>query len=428
MTEPSNPGAATDGAAARIFSSLRVHNYRLFFGGQLISVTGNWMQRVAQAWLVLELTGSGTAIGSVLALQYLPILLLAPYGGLLADRLDKRRLLYLTQLLAAAIAAVLGVLVIADRIELWMVYGLAGLLGLVTALDNPARNAFVMEIVGRDNLKNAVSLHSTLVNVARIFGPALAGALIVTVGIGPCFLINAVSFLGLIVALVLMRRDELFLAEPQRRGPGQLREGFAYVRRTPDVLTLLLMMAAIGVFAYEFQVSLPLMARFAFDGDAATFGSMTAAMAGGAVIGGLRTAARRSQPPVAIARIAGVFGLLQLAAAAAPTLPLAFVALAALGYAGISFLALGNATVQLLAEPAMRARVISLWSVAFLGSTPIGGPIVGWIGEHIGPRYGLGIGGVAAIAAAAAGYRRLSREVADPTDPPAPSPVTDLRT
>jgi MFS family permease len=419
----------SSGARARIFSSLRVHNYRLFFGGQLISVTGNWMQRVAQAWLVLELTGSGTAIGGVLALQYLPIMLLAPYGGLLADRMDKRRVLYITQVAAAVIAATLGMLVITDRVELWMVYGLAGVLGLVTAFDNPARNAFVMEIVGRDNLKNAVSLHSTLVNVARIFGPALAGALIVTVGIGPCFLINAVSFFGLIGALLFMRRGELQLATPQRRRPGQLREGFAYVRSSPDVFTLLMMMAVIGVFAYEFQVSLPLMARFAFDGDAATFGTMTAAMAGGAVLGGLRTAARGSQPPVVIARTAGVFGVLQILAAVAPTLPIAFVALAALGYAGISFLALGNATVQLLAEPQMRARVISLWSVAFLGSTPIGGPIVGWIGEHIGPRYGLGIGGVAAIIAAAAGYRRLS--TVDPTDapePPAASPVTDLRT
>lgn len=422
------------GAAAlrRIFSSLQIHNYRLFFTGQLVSVTGNWMQRVAQAWLVLELTGSGTAIGGVLALQYLPILLLAPYGGVLADRIDKRRLLYLTQVSAAAIAGLLGVLVISERIELWMVYALAGLLGLVTAFDNPARNAFVMEIVGRDNIKNAVSLHSTLVNVARIFGPALAGALIVTIGIGPCFVINGLSFFGLVVALLLMRRAELHLTEPQRRRPGQLREGFRYVRNTPELLTLLLMMGVIGVFAYEFQVSLPLMARFAFDGDAATFGSMTAAMAAGAVVGGLRTASRGTQPVMAIPRAAALFGLIQLGAAAAPNLAIAFVTLAVLGFAGVSFLALGNATVQLLAAPEMRARVLSLWTVAFLGSTPIGGPIVGWIGEFIGPRFGLGIGGVASLLAAVAGYVGLTGldgpVMVEPSEEAGEGrPITDLR-
>jgi MFS family permease len=419
-------------ALRRIFSSLQIHNYRLFFTGQLVSVTGNWMQRVAQAWLVLELTGSGTAIGGVLALQYLPLLLLAPYGGVLADRFDKRRLLYLTQVSAAAIAGLLGMLVISERIELWMVYALAGLLGLVTAFDNPARNAFVMEIVGRDHIKNAVSLHSTLVNVARIFGPALAGALIITIGIGPCFVINGLSFFGLVVALLLMRRAELHTTQPQGRRPGQLREGFRYVRSSPEVLTLLLMMAAIGVFAWEFQVSLPLMARFTFDGDAATFGSMMAAMAGGAVVGGLRTASRGTQPVMAIPRTAALFGLVQLAAAAAPNLALAYGALAVLGYTGVSFLALGNATVQLLAAAEMRARVLSLWTVAFLGSTPIGGPIVGWIGEHIGPRYGLGIGGVASILAAVAGHRGLAmvnrQTMVEPSHEAGQGrPITDLR-
>jgi MFS family permease len=399
----------TPGATIRrTFTSLSIRNYRLYFIGQAISVSGTWMQAVAQSWLVLQITGSGTAIGVATALQFLPMLFLAPLGGVIADRWSKRRLLLVTQSTAAILAAVLGIIVVSDVVELWMVYLLAFLLGLVSAIDVPARQTFIMEMVGRDAVTNAVSLNSVLVNAARILGPAVAGALIVSVGIGPCFIINAASYAGVLVALVMMRTDEMTPAPPQPRRAGQLRDGLRYVRRNNAVLIPLLMMALVGTFAYEYQVVLPLFAKFTFGGDAGVFAAMTAAMGAGAVVGGLITASRRSRTAVALATTAIVFGGVQIVTAVTPTIGLALVSLAVLGAASISFLALGNATLQLNAAPEMRGRVMGLWAVAFLGSTPIGGPIVGWIGEHVGPRIALGLGGVVTILAGAFAYRALA--------------------
>lgn len=392
----------------RTFSSLRVRNYRLYFIGQTISVSGIWMQRVAQSWLVLDLTGSGTAVGMVTALQFLPILLLAPLGGVLADRFDKRRLLYVTQAAAAFLAAILGVLVVVSAVEMWMVFLLAGLLGVVGSFDNPARQTFVVEMVGREALSNAVSLNSVLVNVARVLGPVAAGAIILAAGTGPCFLVNAATHFGLIGALLLMRPGELQPSPRQPRRSRQLREGLRYVRSTPGVLTPLLLMAVAGTFAYEYQIVLPLFARFAFEGNAATYSTMTAMMGAGAVAGGLVAAWRPTQPSVALARTAALFGLVQLLVALAPSLTVALIGLAALGATSITFLALGNSTLQLNSTPEMRGRVMGLWAVAFLGSTPIGGPIVGWIGEHIGARHALGLGGAATLLAALLSARRLS--------------------
>jgi len=393
--------------AIRVFSPLAVRNFRFYFIGQTLSVSGTWMQRVAQSWLVLELTGSGTALGLVTAVQFLPVLFLAPLGGVVADRFNKRRLLLVTQSLAAVLATALGLLVLFDLVQIWMVYALAGALGLVASLDNPTRQTFVLELVGRDQLTSAVSLNSVLVNLARVLGPAAAGALIVTVGLGPCFLANAGTYLAVIAALILMRVAELHTVAPQGRRTGQLREGLRYIRSTPALLTPLVMMGVVGMFAYEFQVILPLIAKFTFGGDAGTYATMTACMGGGAVVGGLVTASRRARPAVALSRTAALFGVTQLFVSFAPTLATAYLALVALGAASIGFLALGNATLQLSSTPEMRGRVMGLWAVAFLGSTPIGGPIVGWVGEHIGPRYGLGLGGVATLLAAAFAYRRL---------------------
>lgn len=392
----------------RTFASLSIRNFRWYFLGQAVSLPGTWMQAIGQSWLVLELTGSGTAVGLVTALQFLPMLFLAPWGGVIADRFDKRRLLFLTQSLAGLLAAILGIIVVIDVVELWMVYVLVGSLGLVASLDVPARQTFIMEMVGRDAVTNAVSLNSVLVNAARIVGPAIAGALIVTVGIGACFIVNALSYGGILVALVLMRPHELSRPEPQPRRRGQLREGIRYAAGERAVLIPLLMMAVVGTFAYEYHVVLPLFARFTFDGDAGTFAAMTAAMGAGAVVGGLLTASRRSRTAASLALVAMAFGALQLMAAAAPTYGLSLLALALLGAASISFLALGNATLQLNAAPEMRGRVMGLWAVAFLGSTPIGGPIAGWIGEHIGPRFALGLGGVVTILAGVLAYRALS--------------------
>ncbi len=395
-------------ALRRTFSSLAIHNYRYYFIGQSISLSGSWIQRVAQAWLVLELTDSGTAVGTVAALQFLPVLLLAPLGGVIADRVDKRRLLYVTQSLAAASALSLGILVLSGVVELWMVYASALLLGLASSVDNPARQSFVLEMVGRDQVTNAVSLNSTLVNAARVVGPAVAGILIVGVGIGWCFVLDAVSYLALIVALARMDVSKLQPSDRQARAAGQLREGFRYVRATPAVLTPLLLMAVAGAFAYEYQVVLPLFARFTFDGDARTFATMISLMGLGAIAGGLFTASRRNRPAVALARTAGVFGLVQVLTSLAPSLRLTLVGLVVLGATSVSFLALGNSTLQLAADPAMRGRVMGLWAVAFLGTTPLGAPIAGWIGEHGGPRWALAFGGVAVLIAAALSVRSLA--------------------
>jgi MFS family permease len=273
--------------AKRTFAAFAVHNFRLYFGGQVVSVSGAWMQRVAQSWLVLELTDSGAVVGALTAVQFVPILLLAPFGGLVADRFEKRGVLYFTQSLAAAIALTLGLLVLTDQVELWMVFALALALGIVGSVDNPTRNSFVMEMVGRSKLANAVALNSVMVNSARVIGPAVGGLLIVTVGLGWCFIINATSYLFVISALSLMREEAIERSQPEIRRRGQLRQAIAYVAQHPVLRSTLVMSAVIGLFAYEFEVVLPLLARFTFEGDANTFGTMFAAIGIGAVVGGL---------------------------------------------------------------------------------------------------------------------------------------------
>lgn len=394
--------------ASLTFGSLRIYNYRLYFSGQVVSLIGTWMQRVAMAWLVLDVTGSGTMVGSVTAVQFLPILFLAPIGGLVADRFDNRAILYSTQSVAAVAALTLGLLVVGGVVAMWMIYlaALAG--GLAAAFDTPARQTFVMEMVGRDQLTNAVSLNTTAVNAARIVGPAVAGILIVTIGTGWCFVINAFTYLALIVALRLMRRSELTPAAPAARTPNQLVEGFRYAMRTPALRNPLILLAVAGTFAYNFQVVLPLLARFAFDGGARAYGVMSSAMGVGAVVGGLVAASRPNRPPVALARAGLIFGMLAIATAAMPTLFAAIASLAVLGAASVTFIALGNATLQLSSEPSMRGRVMGMYTVAFMGTTPIGSPTMGWVGEHIGPRWAMALGGLAVVLAAAAVFRPLA--------------------
>lgn len=389
----------------RAFSALTVRNFRLYFAGQVVSVSGTWMQRVAQSWLVLELTGSGAAVGGVTAFQFVPILLLAPMGGLVADRMDKRKVLYLSQSLAGLIALTLGLLVLADVVQLWMVYGLALALGTVGSFDNPARNAFVMEMVGRSRLTNAVGLNSMLVNGARIIGPAVGGVLIVTVGIGACFIINAFSYLALVGALLAMRGSEIERPVPADRGRGQLRDAWGYVRSEPVLSVPLVMMAVVGLFLYEFEVTLPLLARFTFGGDADTFGAMFAAMGIGAVGGALYTATRGEQPARVLIRICYVLGAVVGLAALVPYLWMEMVVLVAVGAASTSFLTLGNSVLQLHSRPDMRGRVVALRAVAVLGARPLGAPLVGWVGEHFGPRFGLALGAGAALLVAVWAHR-----------------------
>jgi predicted MFS family arabinose efflux permease len=321
---------------------------------------------------------------------------------------DKRKLLFLTQSLAGSLAATLGVLVVSGRVQLWMVYLFALLLGMVGSFDNPARQSFVMEMVGRNRLTNAVGLNSVMVNTARVVGPAVAGVVIVSVGIGLCFLINAVSYAALLTALALMRRDELESPDRQPRRRGQLIEGLAYVRAVPSLWVPLAMLAAISIFAYEFEVILPLVARFTFGGDADTFGLLFAVMGTGAVMGGLYTASRRHGTAADLSRIVLVFGIAMVAATVAPTLLTVMVALFFVGATGTSFLASANSHLQLSARPEMRGRVLSLRAVAFLGTRPIGALLVGWVGEHLGPRVGLGMGAAAALLVAGLSYRRLA--------------------
>ena len=405
------------------FASLANRNYRRYFTGQAISLIGTWMQSIAQSWLVLQMTGSGTALGLVVALQTLPVLLLGPYGGVVADRVDKRRLMIALQSMMGVLALVLGVLTVTGAVRLWQVFVLAFLLGLNNAFENPARQAFVLEMVGPQDLRNAVSLNSVLVNAARAVGPAVAGVLIATVGTGVCFLVNAGSFVAVVASLMRMDLSLLQPSPAQVRGKGQLLEGFRYVRRTPELAVPLVMMAVIGCLAYEFQVVLPQVAKSAFSGNAQAYGFMTATMGIGAVIGGLWTAARGTTGLSALNRAALLFGVAILLAAIAPTLWTELIALALVGAGSVSFLAKGNSTLQLQADPQMRGRVMALWSVAFLGSTPIGGPIAGAVSEYEGARYGLLLGALACLAAGLAGVvivrRARLRELSVPTDVPA---------
>jgi MFS family permease len=370
----------------RTFSALSIPNFRRYFFGQSTSLIGTWMQSVAQSWLVFTLTHSATAIGFVLALQTLPVLLLGPYGGVIADRVDKRRLMIALQTLMGVQALVLGLLVVTHVVVFWEICVLAVVLGLNNCFENPARQSFVREMVGAEQVRNAVSLNSTMVNAARAVGPAVAGLLIATVGVGVCFLVNAVSFIAVVYSLVSMDTTALRPSTPTARARGQL-----------------LMMAIVGTLAYEFQVTLPVLAKVTFGGNAATYGFLTSAMGVGAVAGGLVTATRgrTGLRPLTIA--ACTFGVAMLWAALSPVLAVAFVALAAMGWTSVTFLATGNTTLQLEAAPTMRGRVMALWAVAFMGSTPVGGPIIGWVVALAGARIGLGVGAMSAFVAAAIG-------------------------
>jgi MFS family permease len=387
-------------AGRRTFRALSVRNYRLYFTGQVISVSGTWMQTVAQAYLILfPLHGTGLDVAIATSLQFLPMLLLGPFGGLVADRLDKRKVLYCTQASAGILALVFGLLVVTHSIEIWQVFALATGLGVVNLFDNPARQTFVFEMVGNDLLPNAVSLNSVLMNSARVIGPAIGGVLILTLGVATCFMVNALSYVAVIAALSMMRASELNRRPGVVRAKGQVREGFRYVWRTPDLRILLSSMAIVGVFAFNFTVTLPLLAKFTFHGSGALYSEFLAAMGAGAVLGGLFTA-HRSRPSIRMLSFIGVvFGVAILAVALAPTETVALVLLVVMGAASISFVATNNASLQLRADPAMRGRVMSLNAIAFLGSTPIGAPLLGWISDVSNPRVALIIGGVATLLA-----------------------------
>jgi MFS family permease len=406
-----------------MISSLRQRNYRLFFFGQLVSVAGTWMQTVAQSFVVLDLTHSGTQLGLTSAARFLPMFLFGPLGGVFADRMDRRRVLYVTQALSGLLAGVFAVTVGTHSIQLWIVYLLALALGFVNVFDNPARQSFISEMVSAGDLPNAVTLNSVAMNMARVLGAALGGVIAAAIGLALCFTFNALSFGAVLISLAAMRSSELFPAKRISRQKKQVRQGLRYVRSTPELLIPLLMIAVIGTLAWEFQVSLPLMASKVFHGGAAAYGVMASVMGAGAVVGGLISAARARPRARALCLAAIGWGIAILAAAVAPSFALELAALVFVGYGSITFNALAKTTLQLAAKPEMRGRVMALWALAWLGSTPIGGPIIGWAGQAIGPRWALVIGGVAALACgvlALPALTRIDRHPA-PDAPPAPA-------
>lgn len=399
------------GALARTFSSLRVRSFRLFIGGQVLSGIGTWMQWVAAPWLVLELTGSGVALGIDTALASLPILLVGAWGGVLADRFDNRRLLLGTQIAYALLAALLFALDATGVVRVWMVYAISFATGIVTAVDMPTRQSFYLEMVGPDDLTNAMSLSTATFTGTRIVGPVIAGAMISTVGTAPVFLANAITYLAVVAALVAMRADQLHPRERAERRRGRVREGIAYVWRSPVLRRPMLLMAVVFLFSFNFAVLLPLLAVRSFGGDAGTFGGLLALMGVGSLAGSLVMAGRSAGANTrALAALGLSLGCLSLLLAVAPTLPLAWALMPFVGAAGIAFAITGNATLQLTSAGELRGRVMALYTVIFIGSTPIGGPVAGWVGEHIGPRVALAGGGAIAVAAALATLASLARE------------------
>lgn len=391
------------------FNSLEIPNYRRYFTGQLISLSGTWMQTVAALWVVLSLTGSGVAVGLTTALQFLPMLLIGAWGGLLADRVSKRRLLIATQALMAIPAVGLFAVTATGVVAPWMVYLAVFAMGSVNAVDNPTRQSFVIEMVGSDRVVNAVSLNSVIVQAARIVGPALAGILIATVGVVPCFALNALTFVAMILALWGMDPERLHAGPPAEPEPGAIRAGLRYVLRTPELLVPLALMALVGTLGFNFQVVLPLLARFSFDSGAMTYATLVSAMAVGSIAGALVNGHRGRTGPRLIAGGALAFGVAALGAAAMPSLAFEVPALMLLGATSVTFAATINSTLQLAVSPEMRGRVMALYSVVFLGSTPIGGPLAGWLAQTYDPRVALLLAGISGLSAAWAAHVSFAR-------------------
>ena len=401
-----SPGLATT------FRSLRVRNYRLFAAGQVVSLTGTWGQRVAQDWLVLELSGnSGVALGVVTGLQFLPVLLFGLYGGVLADRYEKRRLLLGAQAAMGVLALLLAALDLTGAVQLWHVFALAFGLGLAAAVDVPVRQSFVVEMVGPDDLPNAVSLNSATFNSARIVGPAVAGLAIASIGTGWVFVANALSYVAVLAGLAAMRADELHPSDRLAKGRGQLREGLQYVRSRPELLVPIALVGVVGTVGLNFQVTLALVSKEVFGRGAASYGVLSAMLAVGSLLGALASA-RRSGPPRqrSLFVAAFAFALLEIAVGLSPTYEVMCVVLVLTGIAVLTFTTTANAIVQLGSAPQMRGRVMALYVLVFLGGTPFGAPLVGAAAEAFGPRAALVLGGTVtalAVLVAAAGTVRV---------------------
>ena len=406
-------------AARRTFHSLRTRNFRLYLIGQVVSSAGSWMQFAAQSWLVLRLTDSGAAVGITIGLLFAPLLIAGAWAGVLIDRLDKRRLLIGTSCAAGLVALVLSIVTVTDVVEVWMVYVLAAALGVVTALDNPARRAFVPELVPEGDVANAIGLNSSVFTIARIIGPGLGGLVIAGVGVGWCFLVNAASFGAVIWSLKAMRTDELRTPPPIAHARGQLREGLRYAWDNRPVRVALMLTAIIGTFTFNYQVVIPLLVRRELGGGPEMFGMLLAVLASGSFIGALAVA-HYGKASLRITLLTTlVLGAAMTAAALAPTLGTEIAVLPFVGVSSMVMLAMATAVCQEATAPEFRGRVMALFGVAFLGSTAIGSPIVGAVSEALGPRAGLGVGAVAAVAAGLVAFvmaRRPHDEVAVDVD------------
>ena len=381
------------------FASLAVRNFRLFFTGQLISQVGNWLTLVAQALLVLKLTDNGIALGGLAAAQFGPVLLIGPWAGLVADRSDKRKLLLIVQTIAMLQSFALAALAFSGHPPVLAVYAVALVGGFTVAFDNPARRAFVVEMVPTDNMNNAVSLNSALMTSSRVVGPALAGLLIATSGFGWCFLIDGLSYIAVLIALWMMRTEDLHPAPVAQKAKRQVREGLRYVRNVPELWVPLLMMGVIGTLSYNFQTVFPLFATRDLHGNGTTFTLLFSVVSVGALIGALAVARRKTITVRAVAFAALGYGGAMALMSMAPNQAIAYAVGPVLGLASIAFLTASTAIVQIESAPHMRGRVLALQAMLFLGSTPIGGPIVGWVSQQFGARYGIGVGAVAALAA-----------------------------
>jgi MFS family permease len=401
-----------------MFRSLRVRNYRLFASGQLVSLTGTWMQRVAQDWLVLQLTNSGTALGIVTALQFTPALVMGLWGGALADRLDKRKLLLATQTGLALAALALGLLDVAGVVTLWQVMALSVVVGVISAVDTPARQSFVVEMVGRDELVNAVAINSTIFNSGRILGPAVAGIMISQVGTGWAFVVNAASSLAVLAGLLMMRTSELHVSAPLQRAPGQLRAALTYTRARPDLMLVMVLVFIVGTFGMNFQITTAVLAKQVFHRGADGYGVLSTALAVGACIGAVIATRRRARPTAMfLVGMAVVFGLVEVVAGLMPSFWASAMLLVPAGLGMLTFTTAANSAVQLGTDPSMRGRVMALYLMCFMGGTPIGAPVIGWVSSTFGPRWGMVGGGfISATAAVGIGLvlaRRRDLHVSD---------------
>ncbi|GGX84662.1 MFS transporter [Streptomyces hiroshimensis] len=409
LNEPGRAVSPAPGTKGGTFSSLRIRNYRLFATGQVVSNTGTWMQRIAQDWLVLSLTGSSAAVGITTALQFLPMLFLGLYGGVIADRCPKRRLLVVTQTAMGVTGLALALLTLSGHVQVWHVYLTAFALGLVTVVDNPARQAFVVEMVGPADLRNAVSLNSANFQSARLVGPAVAGVLITAVGSGWAFLLNGLSFVAPVAGLLLMRTSELHKVDRAPRGKGQLREGLRYVAGRPDLIWPIVLVGFIGTFGFNFPIWLTAFVNDVFHAGAGTYGLLNTLMAGGSLVGALLAARRGSSRQRLLVGAALLFGLLEIATALAPSFWVFAVLLVPIGISGLTINVTANSSLQLATDPAMRGRVMSLFMMVFMGGTPLGAPLVGWVTDVYGARVGFLAGGAVATLAAAGVGLALAR-------------------